>query len=88
MMTKTIAPKGQRDMDELLRKEDLTVSEAAELLRVSEPTVYRLIESGELEYWRKTAGKGTMIYTKSAVNYMRNVQKRDVKTVSNEAERT
>lgn len=63
-------------MSELLNKEDLTVVEAAQLLRVSEPTVYRLVDSGQLDYWRKTAGKGTMIYTSSLKQYIIKVQGR------------
>lgn len=75
-MSKQTPPKTRSNTVELFRKEDLSVTEAAELLRVSVPTVYRLVDQKELDSWRKTASSGIRIYTKSVTNYIRNVQRR------------
>ena len=77
-MKKQTAPETIARMNELLRKEDLTVPEAAEVLRVSTPTVYRLLEENALDSWRKTAGKGIRIYTSRVKRYIVEVQGRDL----------
>lgn len=78
-MNKVSAPKGTNErMDELLRKKDLTVAEAAEMLDLSAPTVYRMVDAGDLDYWRKTANSGIRIYTVSVLDYIKKVQGRSI----------
>lgn len=64
-------------MNELIAQKDLSVAQAAELLDVSEPTVYRMVDAKELDYWRKTMRKGIRIYTSSVLNYIKTVQRRE-----------
>ena len=79
MKRKIAAPETTgEDMTDLLRKQDLTVSEAAQVLQISEPTVYRLVDGHELASWRKTANSGIRIYTKSVIEYIKNVQGREI----------
>ena len=65
-------------LDALLKKSELTVQEAAQLLRVSPPTAFRLYSEGELRGWRLTAAKNSpiRIYTDSVVAYIQKVQGR------------
>lgn len=78
---KTVAtPRTIKPMDELLKQEDMSVIEAASVLRVSKVTVYDLIDQKKLTVWRKTASKGTRVYTNSVLHYIKNVQGRSLAT--------
>lgn len=76
-MSRAIAP--EVDMNEVMKQDGLSVPEAANVLQVSQPTVYRLVREGGLKHWRKTAGSGIVIYTESILDYIRNVQGREIK---------
>jgi len=72
-------PQRKPDMSELLKKKELTVAEAAQVLELARPTVYRLIDENALTVTRrKTATMGIFLSTASVVNYARNVQLRNL----------
>lgn len=52
-----------------MRKSDYTVADVAELLKISNPTVYRLINTGMVRAYK--VGRGTRI-TRSSVEQLRN----------------
>lgn len=78
-MKATVAtPRTSKSMDELLKQEDMSVAEAADVLRVSKVTVYELLKQKQLTAWRKTATQGTRVYTSSVIKYIKEVQKRAI----------
>lgn len=84
-MTKRQPPR-KPDMNDLLKKKELTVAEVAQVLELARPTVYRLIEDEKsplVVTRRKTATMGIFISTASVVNYARNVQLRNLPLKSN-----
>jgi DNA-binding XRE family transcriptional regulator len=77
-MQKTTLPKDER-MNELLKQDEMTVAEAAEVLGLSRQTVYRLIDENALVVSRrKTATMGVFVSTASILKFMRDVQLRHV----------
>lgn len=78
-MPKRTPPKDKIPMSELLKQKELTVAEAAQVLELSNRTVYTLIEENALTVTRrKTALRGVFVSTSSVVNYARNVQLRNL----------
>lgn len=76
-MAATVAtPRANKSMDELLKQEDMSVAEAADVLRVSKVTVYELLKRKKLTAWHKTETQGTRVYTSSVIKYIKDVQKR------------
>lgn len=84
---KKAAPKVS--MEQLLERSELSVPEAAQVLQISAPSVYRLIRLGELRHWRKSSGLTSQIvvYTDSVKDFIRNVQGRDLKELTGKKRR-
>lgn len=61
-------------------RQEISIDEAATLLKLSAVTIYRLFNRGELDGYRKTrSGKSPIvIYRDSVVRYAKEVQGRDV----------
>lgn len=80
-MTKTATPP-KEPMDGLLRKDQLTAEEAAQLLGVSTPTVFRLFSQGKLKGWRTTDAWNARVwfYTASVIEFIEKVQGRKLAT--------
>lgn len=85
-MSKSISPKDAKPVDELLQRDELSVVDAASVLKVSRETVYKMIERGELTVSsRKTANRGTNVSTQSVKAFIKNIQKRPIPTRSGKA---
>ena len=66
-------------MEKLLKKPDLTIAQAAQVLDLSRPTVYKLIDAGDIKITRrKTLTFGFFVSTESVVRYARDVQLRQL----------
>lgn len=76
-MTKVTTPP-KEPMDTLLSKDQLTADEAAQLLGVSIPTVFRLFNQGKLKGWRTTDAWNARVwfYTSSVIEFIEKVQGR------------
>lgn len=78
-MSTVTAPKENERMSELLKKDEVSVAEAAELLGLSRQAVYTLIEQEDLDISRrKTAKRGIFVSIPSVVKYIKNVQLRHI----------
>ena len=78
---KKLTPPEDEGMNDLLKRKELSVAQAAKVLDLSRQTVYKLIdEQALLVSRRKTATMGIFVSTSSIIKYIRDVQLRDIRS--------